>query len=193
MPTNGRRLIARVMLTGALAVGLVATAAPAAHAATFDFGRFVDQHSQPLTECPGVQARIDVDFSVYVRGVARGRDKLVYYTEHDRGTRTITNLATGLAVVEVYDTANKDQRVTDNGDGTFTIITKISGQFRTFGPDGHQILHEAGTLLYDLTIDNHGTPRDPSDDVVLSQSFVGQTGQHTSLAQFCAVFAAVTS
>jgi hypothetical protein len=184
-----RRFVAISAVVTAVAVGW----ASPAFASPYDIGRFVDQHSQPLTECPGVQARIDVDFSVFVLGVAKGRERLVYYTEHDRGTRTITNLATGRSVVEVYSVANKDQHVTDNGDGTFTIITKISGQFRTFGPDGQRLLTEAGTLLYQLTIANEGTPQDPSDDVVLAQRFVRQTGQHTSLDRFCAVFSAATS
>jgi len=187
---------ARIALTAAAAaaaaITLVAPAAPAS-AKTFDVARFVDQHSQRLTDCPRIRGRIDVDFRVYLRAVARHRAKIVYYTEHDRGTRTITNLATGKAVREIYSEANKDQQITDNMDGTFTLIQKITGTFRTYGPDNKLILHEAGTLIYRLTLDNNGTPQDPSDDVVLDQSFVRQTGPHESLATFCEVFASVTS
>src|SRR4051794_40138920 len=184
-----RRLLFAASVT---LLAVIAAVTPAA-AAPYDIARFVDQHSFALSECPGVSARVDVDFSVFVLAVQRGRDGLVYYTEHDRGTRTITNLVTGKAVTEVYSVSDKDLHVRDDRNGTFTITTKLSGQFRTYGPDGKLLLVEAGPIFYDLLIDNKGTPQDPSDDELLTQSFVREAGRHTSIATFCELFPKVTA
>jgi hypothetical protein len=187
------RLRSRHSLAAAMVTCLVLMTGSPATASTYDLSRVHDGHSFLLSDCPGVNALVQYDFDVFLHAVQKGNDRIVYYTEHDRGTRTITNLDTGKSVVEVTSVSNKDQRVTDNGDGTFTIRTKIAGQFRTYGPDGKVILNEAGSTLYDLLIDNAGTAQDPSDDTVIDQTFVRETGRHNSVGTFCAVFSAATA
>jgi hypothetical protein len=52
---------------------------------------------------------------------SHGPDGLAFYMEHYPATETFTNLATGRRVV-VKESVDKDLHVTDNGDGTVTVV-----------------------------------------------------------------------
>ena len=74
--------------------------------------------------------------------------------------------------------------MTDNGDGTLTVVFKATGNAVLYGANGKAIARNPGQVQFELLIDHGGTPNDPSDDVVLSEEQVkGSTGRSDD---FCA-------
>jgi hypothetical protein len=96
-----------------------------------------------------------------------GPDGLGYGLEHFRITNVYANMANGTAVTEQVTTVFKDLRVTDNGDGTVTILVLATGNAVVRGPDGKAIARNPGQIRFEALIDNGGTPSDPSDDEFL--------------------------
>ena len=85
-----------------------------------------------------------VDGSVLV--VAQGPDGLAYFFEHISATTTFTNRANGKTVTIEGTGINKDLRVTDNGDGTLTILNLRTGNDVYYGPDGNVIGRNPGQI-----------------------------------------------
>jgi len=96
-----------------------------------------------------------------------GPDGLGYGLEHLRITNVYANAANGIAVTEQVTTVFKDLRVTDNGDGTVTILVLATGNAVVRGPDGKAIARNPGQIRFEALVDNGGTPTDPSDDEFL--------------------------
>jgi hypothetical protein len=108
----------------------------------------------------------------------RGPDELLFYAEHTSSTQTFTNPANSLSVVDKTHVLDKDLHVTDNGDGTLTIVILITGPSSLYGPDGKAIARNPGQVRFELVVDHGGTPTDPSDDVELSFTQIkGSTGR----------------
>jgi hypothetical protein len=99
--------------------------------------------------------------------VAHGPDGLAYFLGHISATTTFTNRANGKTVTFVGRALNKDLRVTDNGDGTLTILTLGTGNDVFYGPDGEVIGRNPGQIRSEFIVDHGGTPTDPSDDEFL--------------------------
>ena len=55
-------------------------------------------------------------------------------------------------------------RVTDNGDGTLTIIYQYAVNTRLADDAGQVVAHDTGLHRYVSVVDHNGTPSDPSDD-----------------------------
>ena len=71
---------------------------------------------------------------------------------------------------------DKDLHVTDNGDGTLTILILATGNFTLFGADGHAIARNPGQVQSGGLTDHGGTPDDPSvDDVLLDDAVVKES------------------
>ena len=71
--------------------------------------------------------------------------------------------------------------MTDNGDGTLTIVGTTSGMHKVFGPDGQLLFMQTGQLMFQFMVDTNGTPTDFTDDQEVEGSFVvlrGFTGQN---------------
>ena len=62
-------------------------------------------------------------------------------------------------------------RVTENGDGTLTILVLATGNAVLYGPDGKAIARNPGQTRFEILLDDGGTPNDPSDD-----EFLGRLG-----------------
>ena len=103
---------------------------------------------------------------------------------NNRVTNVYTNLDNGNTVTEVGNFVDKDLRVTDNGDGTLTILVLSTGNIAVYGPDGKALARNPGQIRFELLIDHGGTPRDPSDNVSLEflGEVKGSTGQTTTSA-----------
>ena len=99
-----------------------------------------------------------------VHAVPHGRDGLVYFGFNLKIAEIVTNLANGNSVSSFATVRDKDQRVTDNGDGTLTILVLATGNAVLYGEDGKAIARNPGQVRYELLIDHGGTPNDPSDD-----------------------------
>jgi len=166
-----------------LALGVTAAAMLAAGAAAqppfkerfHDEGTFVDEDF--------CGAGITVDGTFVTDGsllvVAHGPDGLAYFLEHLTITVVFTNRANGKTVTLTVVRVNKDLRVTDNGDGTLTILALATGNDVFYGPDGKAIGRNPGQIRFEILVDHAGTPTDPSDDVFLADLGVvkGSTGR----------------
>ena len=91
----------------------------------------------------------------------------------------ITNLANDKSVTSVAKVIEKDLRVTDNGDGTLTVIILATGNAVLYGEDGKAIARNPGQIRFELLLDHGGTPTDPFDDELLADLGVvkGSTGR----------------
>jgi hypothetical protein len=179
------RRSARLLLAAALTVGL---SVPAAAAKPFEHERFHEQFSEVIEGfCNGLTVRHDVDVRGSVRANARGRDRLVYFAEHLHGLESFTNLANRKTFTLRFDFQVKDQRVTDNQDGTLTILVKTPGRQTVIGPDGRKLFLDAGATWFEVLVDHAGTPTDPSDDEFLEfLGIVKAAGrQDTAGRDFC--------
>ena len=123
-------------------------------------GDFCDE--QGLT----VELAFVLDLRVHV--VPHGRDRLDYFLQHGMRTEVLTNPATGKSVTSVAKVIEKDMRVTDNGDGTLTILILATGNAVLYGENGKAIARNPGQVRFEILVDHGGTPTDPSDDEFLA-------------------------
>ena len=101
------------------------------------------------------------------RTTAHGPDQLPYYVEDVTATDTWTNVASGAYVTIVQSFRSADHKVTDNGDGTLTVIVQTPHNNVFHDQNGQVIARRAGLWRDEVLIDNGGTPTDPSDDEFL--------------------------
>ena len=120
----------------------------------------------------GLTVEIAVVRDIRIQAAQRGRDRLVYFLHHVTETAVITNLANDKSVRSVSSAIDKDLRVTNNGDGTLTVLILATGNAVVYGENGKAIARNPGQIRIELLIDHGGTPNDPSDDVVLSEEQV---------------------
>jgi hypothetical protein len=145
--------------TAAAAIGLVAVlAAPAAPAlATItDGGSYHDTFGGPIADFCGSGRH--VTFAGTSDGTYKARphgpDKLWYYVEHQSVRITWQLDGTNLTAYEIQpNVLIKDQSITDNGDGTLTIIQLLTGGTRDYGHDGKQIASNAGQVRFRIVYD----------------------------------------
>ena len=103
--------------------------------------------------------------------IASTRDSagLTYFLQHGVTTEVLHNPATGTSLTSVTTVTEKDMRVTDNGDGTLTILVLATGNAVLFGPNGKAIARNPGQTRFEILVDDGGTPNDPSDDEFLDR------------------------
>ena len=132
----------------------------------------------------GLEVEIAVTLDLRIQAMPRGPDQLIYFMQHVRETDVLTNLANGRSIESVAIVTDKDLRVTDNGDGTLTVLILATGNGVVYGENGEAIARNPGQIRIELLVDHGGTPGDPEDDVVLSEELVkGSTGRSDD---FCA-------
>lgn len=171
-----RRVSRLVMLVVAAAVPVSARAS-VAHAQPFEHVRFHENFSYVVADfCGDIKVRIDVHDQGVVVGRRTGKDRLLRYTQSHHGGSRIVNLATDRAFTFTWNYLNQDVKVTDNGDGTITILSQVPGPERIFGPDGQLLNVSGGTYRMRTVVDVAGTPDDPSDDTVVSEEVVRSNG-----------------
>jgi hypothetical protein len=126
----------------------------------------------------GLAVHVAVVVDVRIQAAPRGRDRLIYFLHHVRETDVLTNLANGRTLTSVATVTDKDLRVTDNGDGTLTVLILATGNATLYGENGKAIARNPGQIRIELLVDHGGTPSVPDDDVVLSEELVkGSTGR----------------
>jgi hypothetical protein len=173
-------------------LALVATAAitlaAAASAGGQLFRELIDEEEITIEEdfC-GVEG-LTVEFATsrvgVLRAVPHGPDGLVYFGANLKITDVVTNLANGNSVTAFSTVRDKDQRVTDNGDGTLTILVLSTGNSVLYGEEGKVIARNPGQVRFEILIDHGGTPTDPSDDEFLE--FLGVVKESTGRSDdFC--------
>jgi hypothetical protein len=122
---------------------------------------------------------------VKVKAMPRGRDGLIYFANRLSITETFTNVDNGKFVVSTVNGIDKDLRVTDNGDGTLTILILSTGNAVVYNSDGEAIGRNPGQVRFELLLDHGGTPSDPSDDTEISFEVVKESTGRTD--DFCEV------
>lgn len=189
----------RSLVIGAATVLALSLMAGVAGARPLERARYHDTFTEVVEDFCDV-AGLDVSWGyddyVNVTFNARGRDGLAYFTGTIHGMAWWTNLATGKTMTQIYDFVDKDQKVTDNGDGTLTILVTNAGGARILDADGKLLYRDPGQTRYEVLIDNGGTPSDPSDDEFLEFLGVvkGSTGRNDLEGHdFCEDFLAITS
>ena len=123
-----------------------------------------------------VESHLVVDGTTTI--MPRGRDGLIYFANRLSITETLTNVENDKFVVSTVTLIDKDLRVTDNGDGTLTILILTTGNAVVYDSDGEAIGRNPGQVRFELVVDHGGTPSDPSDDTEISFELVkGSTGR----------------
>lgn len=114
--------------------------------------------------CGVARARIEVDIRAHFMINLHGPEGLPYFKENFHGAFSYTNLATGKTMSETVRVLDKDLKVTNNGDGTLTIVILATGSHKVYGSDGKLFLSDPGQIRFAILVDHGGTPSDPTDD-----------------------------
>lgn len=117
-----------------------------------------------------------------------------YYRTDYRATLEITRLSTGLTVTVVLNQITREAEITDNGDGTISVL--LAGTFTetAYAPDGSAALRTQGRETGLLTLDTNGTPETGDDDVEVDFDYLGFTGHDDrETTDFCDWFLDVTA
>ena len=159
-----------------------------AAAKPLDKGTFHDESSEVVEDfCDvgGLTAQVDNVFDVRFSANTKGNDQLVYFAQHIDISNVYTNVDTGAFVTESIRFVDKDLKVTDNGDGTLSVLILSTGNATISGEDGKAIGRNPGQVRFLLVVDHGDTPADPSDDTEISFDQVkGSTGRSDD---FCEV------
>lgn len=186
------RKFARLSLTGLmilmLLVGVTGTALAASSHTSVKAGsgqaitfKFHDEGADLIEEfCgePGLTVQHTYSLDMFVNIVPHGPNRLNYYLQHGVWRDTYTR--NGKTIAAVANVTEKDQFITDNGDGTFTIVILATGNATAYGSDGKAIARNPGQLRFVVYIDADG-------NLTFGDVVKGSTGRNDS---FCA--AAVT-
>jgi hypothetical protein len=173
-PRETRRRTSRraLALIATAIAGLAASAviAPAAVARPVERGTFHFGGTEVVDDFCG-QAGLTMTLNFVVDGRffvnARKPGTLPYGIEMDQATETTTNDA-GESTTSVRRVTMKDLKITDNGDGTATILVLVAGSNTLYDDStGKAIDHSPGQLRFEILIDENGTPSDPTDDQFL--------------------------
>ena len=184
---------ARVLWFGVTLVLVTAAAtafAAVASARQIDSGPIDELVTEELDNFCDVEG-LTVQAVTHVTGrfhvVTHGPDQLVYFGANLNVTQVLTNGDN--TVTSRSNFIDKDLRVTDNGDGTLTILILSTGNAVLYGPDGKAIARNPGQTRVELVVDHGGTPTDPEDDEVISFEIVKESTGRTD--DFCAAAAPV--
>ncbi|HYJ12341.1 MAG TPA: hypothetical protein VEW66_02030 [Thermomicrobiales bacterium] len=173
-----RRIHTRTLLgltAAACLVGL--TAAPAAAEKPFEnvHERVTETFEE---EVCGIDVETTVSFVDHF--LARiGPDGFPLFQASGRGTTTWYNPETDLSVTVENRGGFKDLSVTDNGDGTITVVTQVVGiPVEITLDDGTVALKDVGRIVFSTVLDYNDTPTDAEDDEFISQEILSISGPH---------------
>jgi hypothetical protein len=141
-----------------------------------DEGDFV---LEDFCDQPGMTVDVAFALDLRVHAVPHGRARLEYFLQHGVRTEVLTNPANGKSVTSVAKVIEKDMRVTDNGDGTLTILILATGNAVLYGENHKAIARNPGQVRFEILVDHGGTPTDPTDDEFLADlgEVKGSTGR----------------
>jgi hypothetical protein len=177
--------LSTILALGATAAVMFAAAASAGQIFRETFHEEDTLVLNDFCDVPGLTVELAFVLDGRVHAVPHGPDGLAYFGAHFVRTDVYTNLANDKSFTAVTNAIEKDLRVTDNGDGTLTILVLSTGNAVLYGEDGKAIARNPGQLRFEILVDHGGTPTDPSDDEFLAFLGVvkGSTGRSDD---FCA-------
>ena len=176
--THSRKFVAM------LACCVAASAALVGHASAdqgFD-ERFHEEGTFEIENFCGVhRLTVSDDFVVDAKIGTRphGPDSFPSFFNHFKETEVLTNLANGKTVTLVNVLTEKELKVTNNGDGTLTILLFGTGNTVLYGADGKAIARNPGQGRIRLLVDHGGTPTDPDDDELIDLEVVKESTGRT--------------
>jgi hypothetical protein len=168
-------LMAAAVLLGS---SLPVLAKPAEH--FFDEGSF----SLDIDCGDGLVLELDGTFQEHVLIIDRGKDRVPHFQANVSRTLIFTNPANGKTFTESQRFVDKDQSVTDNGDGTFNVVILLAGRILFHGPDGKLLFVDAGQQVLETVWADDGDF--PSDGTFLGGELVKAVGRaDTADRDFC--------
>src|SRR4029450_3497088 len=178
-----RRLLLATALLAALVLAMSAQAEP---------GR-VFQETLHLDDLNLIEGFCETDMAVQshfvadvkVKAMPRGRDGLIYFANRLSSTETFMNVDNGKFVVSTTNAIDKDLRVTDNGEGTLTMLITSTANAWLYNSTRKAMGRNPGQVRLERVGDPRGTPSDPSDDTEISFEIVKESTGRT--ADFCQV------
>jgi hypothetical protein len=186
MRRSRRFRIGALLALSATATLILAAAASAGKSFHETFHDEETQIEQNFCGSPGLTVEFARVTDGRVHIVPHGPDGLAYFSFHIEQTDVVTNLANDKTVTAKSRFTDKDLRVTDNGDGTLTILVLTTGNTVLYGEDGKAIARNPGQTRFEILVDHGGTPADPSDDEFLA--FLGVVKESTGRTDdFCEV------
>jgi hypothetical protein len=148
----------------------------------------VDAFEGEVCDIP-VMVTVDIIENILVRLAKSG---FPLFQSTGPGTITLTNQATGESVTVRFTGAVKDLTVVDNGDGTITVRTAVTGipeEVRL--SDGTVAIRDVGRVVFATVLDYNGTPTNVEDDEFISETIESISGPHPDLESdfelFCEV------
>ena len=150
----------RMLRLGAILGLVVATAvmlAATAGAGRVDRFTIHDERTFDVEDFCGVDGltvTIARTVGIRVHVVPHGSDGLEYFLQHGTWKEVLTNGDTSLTSFALV--IEKDLRVTDNGDGTVTVLILATGNATLYGEDGKAIARNPGQVLLELVFDESG-------------------------------------
>jgi FlaG/FlaF family flagellin (archaellin) len=171
-----------VLTVAAIAAAALASGAGAGQASRFAIHDEYAFELEDFCDAAGLTVTIAGVIDIDGKVMPRGHDGLDYFAQNGRQTETLT--ANGRSVTSVANVNEKDLHVTDNGDGTVTVLIVATGNAVIYGTDGKAIARNPGQTRIEIVFEDNGTPDDPFDDIELSREIVkGSTGRSDD---FCA-------
>ena len=165
--TVSAALVAGLMIP-AVSLAAPASAMPAAHGPwqTYHDGPF-GEIQEDFCDVSGLTVDFSFEDDGAYRYAIRPPDDFYYNISFHDGYNKYTNVDTGESVTWVVSGSWQDVRITDNGDGTYTIHETNKGHGAFYSDDGELLARYAGAFSYTISFDDNGTPSDPSDDIKL--------------------------
>jgi hypothetical protein len=152
-------LLRRTAALGAAAVLPALLLSPPAAAAPPE--TFVDEFSfdvliEDFCDVEGLDIRSVGTFTATGRLFTRGDQPLPYFWQRSLVERTLSNPDTGASVTERTSVLEKDLAITDNGDGTFTILVLLTGPSSLYDSRGRAIARDPGQTRIEIFVDEEG-------------------------------------
>ena len=88
--------------------------------------------------------------------VPHGSDGPEYFLNRYKETNVVTNLANGKVIGFSFTVAEKDLKVTENGEGTVTVLFLSTGNLVLYGADGKAIARNPGQVRIESVFDEDG-------------------------------------
>lgn len=151
------------VVVATLTASTVIAVAPASAQKLFS-ETFVDEFAFVDDDFCGAGLTVEVEGTTHGKVAVHLRRGLPYFRGLFLNEVTYTNPATGLSVTETVNTLERDLDVTDNGDGTFTILVMGTGNATVLDGSGKAIARNPGQLRWEILVSDAGTPDDFSDD-----------------------------
>ena len=109
---------------------------------------------EDFCEEDGLDVTLDFVMDIRVHIVPHGPDGLEYFLQH--GTRSEVLTANGTSLTSFSRVTEKDLRVSDNGDGTVTVLILATGNAVLYDENGKAIARNPGQTRFVIVFDESG-------------------------------------